>query len=496
MAEKNIQMNVKNTTGNYDILHPMSDANITAYSSSILLTENVQDTVETVANNMADIAINATQILNRSNGMFIIARNISIASSAWASNSTYADYKYRATINVTGCTSDHVPDVYFNLADATSGNFAPVAQTNGSSVYIYAATKPTSTITIECIKLTEDASKIAPVSFLTGIAVSHLPTKVEYNEGERLNLSGLQVTALYSDDTSRTVTNYSTSILDNTVLTLDDDTVTVSYTESGITKTDFFKITVSSTIPVIKNFSNYSNAEFKAIAQALQAGTITPSQLNWEVGDTRDVALSSFTTYPNGIATTQPSQTAQLVILAKGGKQFTDNNDCSYIIGFKNCVAKTCYNTNGTNAYSNSTLRTVEDNIYNALPDDIKASFKQFKAVTGIYDGKSYGTYVASMCSPAAREIFGGGRETEGPDTQYSILDEFINLGSAAQFEYYTTPNNRTKKEVGTDNLTTYYLRSPDCTSGSMARFVLSDGTSLGHYEVDTTFGIAPYGCI
>ena len=80
---------------------------------------------------------------------------VSVAASAWVSDSTYAAYPYAASIACSGVTASHVPEVVFGAAEAASGNFGPVALSGSGTVKIYAATKPTAAITVQsitCIK--------------------------------------------------------------------------------------------------------------------------------------------------------------------------------------------------------------------------------------------------------------------------------------------------------------------------------------------------------
>ena len=84
-----------------------------------------------------------------------IFSGVSVAASAWVSDSTYAAYPYAASIACSGVTASHVPEVVFGAAEAASGNFAPVALSGSGTVKIYAATKPTAAITVQsitCIK--------------------------------------------------------------------------------------------------------------------------------------------------------------------------------------------------------------------------------------------------------------------------------------------------------------------------------------------------------
>ena len=85
----------------------------------------------------------------------LIFQNVSVAASAWRSDSTYAAYPYAATLTLTGVTASHVPEVTFGAAEAASGIYAPVAPSGSGTVKIYAASKPAAAITLQsilCIK--------------------------------------------------------------------------------------------------------------------------------------------------------------------------------------------------------------------------------------------------------------------------------------------------------------------------------------------------------
>ena len=84
-----------------------------------------------------------------------IFSGVSVAASAWVSDSTYAAYPYAASIACSGVTASYVPEVVFGAVEAASGNFAPVALSGSGTVKIYATTKPTAAITVQsitCIK--------------------------------------------------------------------------------------------------------------------------------------------------------------------------------------------------------------------------------------------------------------------------------------------------------------------------------------------------------
>lgn len=80
----------------------------------------------------------------------ITTTNKTVPTSAWSSDSTYADlgFNYRASVSVSNVTTKYIPDVNFSPADQYSGNLAAFADTYNGGVYIYAKTQPTETVTI------------------------------------------------------------------------------------------------------------------------------------------------------------------------------------------------------------------------------------------------------------------------------------------------------------------------------------------------------------
>ncbi len=84
----------------------------------------------------------------------LLFENVSVPETAWISDSTYASYPYKAVVSCSGVTARHSADVTFDLAEATSGTYAPVCQTAADAVFLWAASKPAAAITvqIECRK--------------------------------------------------------------------------------------------------------------------------------------------------------------------------------------------------------------------------------------------------------------------------------------------------------------------------------------------------------
>lgn len=73
---------------------------------------------------------NAGDILNKINGIGAylanateILENYQIPLSAWVSDSTYADFPYKADIPFSACTSNHIPYVHFGVDQEISGSY-------------------------------------------------------------------------------------------------------------------------------------------------------------------------------------------------------------------------------------------------------------------------------------------------------------------------------------------------------------------------------------
>lgn len=78
---------------------------------------------------------------------------------------------------------------------------------------------------------------------VTSIEIKSLPKKTEYNIGDTLDLTGLNVTAYYSDLSVKQITDYNISMTD--MYSVGIKKVTVYYTFAGVTKTAEFEITVT-----------------------------------------------------------------------------------------------------------------------------------------------------------------------------------------------------------------------------------------------------------
>ena len=77
--------------------------------------------------------------------------NVSVSAVDFVSDTTYQDFPYRAGVALSGVIESMIPEIVLSVEDATSGNFAPVAESYNGGVYLYATSVPESDITIPTI---------------------------------------------------------------------------------------------------------------------------------------------------------------------------------------------------------------------------------------------------------------------------------------------------------------------------------------------------------
>lgn len=120
------------------------------------------------------------------------------------------------------------------------------AEVSGYSVSPSVLTDGTTSVTITYSEGGETCTTTLAVTVmhrLSAITVTTKPNKLTYEYGDTLVTTGMVVTASYSDSQTKTVTSYSCS--PKTFSTVENQVVTVSYTENGVTQTATFNVTVN-----------------------------------------------------------------------------------------------------------------------------------------------------------------------------------------------------------------------------------------------------------
>ena len=140
------------------------------------------------------------------------------------------------------------------------------------------------TITISYTEgsVTEQTTQAITVSkVLDSIEITTPPTKTAYFSGETFNPAGMVVTAHYNDGSSAAVSGYTYS--PSGALAAGNNTITVSYSEGGVTKTDTQAITVTT---ISNTLNSNSWATIKAVSDAGQGDNY------WDVGDTKQITIN------------------------------------------------------------------------------------------------------------------------------------------------------------------------------------------------------------
>jgi len=319
---------------------------------------------------------------------------------------------------------------------------------------------------------------------LSSIAVTTQPTKTTYYKNETLNLAGMVVKGTFNSGTTAVVTGWTTSPANGVALSiLGTQTVTVSYTENGVTKTATFTVQVN---VKIVTWAAGTDAEIASMVEAADKGLITLSDY-WTVGDERSVSLSAMAA--TGVGESHAAQTAKFVLMNAGGKDLVTATEsgrtiCSFVVGLKDCLNEAGYmNSSNTNAngWDGCARRTWCNGIFrNAIPSALRGIFKQHKNKASAGSGSSaINTSNDYFALPAEIEVFG--------TRSYSAS------GEGSQFKYYETASNRIKNVNG--SAANWWERSPYSSSSTNFCGVFSNGFA-DLYSASHAYGLAPFGCI
>lgn len=304
---------------------------------------------------------------------------------------------------------------------------------------------------------------IRPV--LTGIAITTQPNKTTYAVGGSFDSTGMVVTATYDTGKTKEVTGFTFS--PQTFSSAGTKTVTISYTENGVTKT----ATLSVTVIQVGNFATSTWAEIKA---AVQAG-INGLDLSeyWAVGDTKSVTLTT-------------NETIELQIAGFNHDTYSDGVTAPVTLVMKNClntIAKMNSSDINTGGYPASAMKTwVENNIYNKLPSDLKAIVAPVKK-------KCYTTYnQASSLSEANYNVWLLAEAEVFDSVSYTVGN-----GEGTKYPIFTDNASRIKKVNGSASY--WWLRSAFSSSSAYFVNVISDGDVYG-YSASRSRGVAVGLCV
>ena len=361
--------------------------------------------------------------------------------------------------------------------------------------------KDTTAITVNYQQggIKKTASVAVTVRVLASIEISNPPTKTAYKYGEVFSPAGMAVTARYTDGQSRTVTGYTYS--PTGALKLSDTTITVSYTEGGVTKTTTQAITVT-TINTTLNSNSW--ATIKAVSDAGKGDNY------WDVGDTKTITI-------NGTVQGFTFSNLSIAVFILGFNHNSSregNNRIHFQIGkisnklvglcdsnYGNYVSSGfCMNTEQTNrgGWNNSHMRkTVLGNsgapssppansLLAALPADLRAVMKSVSKYSdnngGGYDTASYVTATTDWLFLLAEFEYHGSRSYANSAEQ----------NYQKQYDYYKAGNSKVHyRHDSTGTAVFAWTRSAYSGNGSNFCLVNTDGTP-GTGTADISRALAP----
>lgn len=130
----------------------INETNLNNLSGAVVQNQTDIAALQTLTANYSTVASNASQVPTLA-AKIKTATNVVVPSTAWSADGTYSasGYNYKATATVSGVTSGYIPFVNFGMADAVTGNYAPVAVCVNGGISIWAKAAPNGAITIGSI---------------------------------------------------------------------------------------------------------------------------------------------------------------------------------------------------------------------------------------------------------------------------------------------------------------------------------------------------------
>ena len=255
-------------------------------------------------------------------------------------------------------------------------------------------------------------------------------------------------------------TKYNSSYIDKTYARIDGGTSSPGYFTS---------------IPEPNSFSTDS---WMTIAKAVKSGNIS----KYNVGDTKSVTLTTYGTHTLRIANTStPSECS-----TSGFSQTA----CGFVLEFADIITTHKMNS-AIGGWPNTSMRTfVNNDIYNAIPEEIKNAIIDTTVVSGhgSTSGETNFTSTDKLYLLSTAEVWAqGSSNTISKDTARDNtrqLDYYKNLG--------VTTNNYSGaiKKNGT-NAAYWWLRAAISSSTAGFYYVSNDG-DWNSNKADSTYGVSP----
>lgn len=345
---------------------------------------------------------------------------------------------------------------------------------------------------------------------LESIEIFTPPNRTVYLAGQIFDSTGLEVIARYNFGLSKFITNYTLS--PTGPLTIDDEFITISYTEGDITKTTQQPVTIVEALPVL------NDNPWNTISSLSQAGQ---ASAYWAVGDAKQIIINATigaVTYNNyqpwvfimGFNHNAALEGNNLIHFGcfRADQDYQVNNTIALDDEFYNTQTSTQLafhmNTTNTNtggweaslmrstlldSEADSPSQAIEFSFLAALPADLQNVLRKCTKYTNNVGNNNTGTAV----TPTEEWAFLLSEwEVQGARTHANQYEQ----NYQQQYEYFASGNSKIKyKQTNNGAVLIWWLRSPRAADSSAFCLVNTSGGALIRYA-SHSFGFAPGFCV
>lgn len=291
-------------------------------------------------------------------------------------------------------------------------------------------------------------------------------------------------TITYTGDGTLSVQSSNSSVatasLSGTTITVNgvkrgDIYVTVSASEGTNYAAASADLEVESNVPTVFSEASWSD---------IQAAVLTGSyKTNFNIGDTKDVELTGIGTMTLQIADFDHDYLSGSTSASKAGITLITKN----LLPDTKQINST--NTNVGGFPASDLYDYLNEDIYNALPEDLKSIivpiYKWYGTGNNTQNGEWHG---CKVWAPLEYEMFGS--TTHSPATEHTT-------GNARKYPIFTDNNSRIKKlNNGSGQANVYWEASPNASNSSQFCGVNIGGTASGYLNVGDPRGICFGICI
>ena len=241
--------------------------------------------------------------------------------------------------------------------------------------------------------------------------------------------------------------------------------------------------------PVIITEKNNVVPKPKPVSFATDSWETIKANVNsdvYQVGDTREVTLEGFGTFTLRLANKSTPKECN-------DTENFSQTACGFVVEFKDIITTHVMNSSNTNSggWEKSEMREyVNQDIYEALPDDLKAVIIDTNVISGYEKGASANYKTKDkLYLLAPHEVWAQGSSNKiSDDTAYDLT---------RQLDYYEQNNVNTNNYSGAKknrNGSAYYwwLRAANSSNTSAFYNVMGNGDWGSIYADKTAYGVAP----